>query len=347
MVTMKTSGKRPSPARSGPPARATIDDVAHAAGVSRQTVSNVVRGRGRVGAATRDRVLAAIEQFGYQPHAGAASMRSGRTWRIAYPIPDAELRPGNTIMLEFLEHLVAAAGQRQHHLLTTGGYGPPLEVIGELIRTRSADGFVLATVTADDPRAQYLDGRQIPFACFGRLDPPLPQQWADIDNRAAVRDLTARVLARGHPRVAYLGYTPQGRWDHEREAGYRDAMTAAGLVPAVTRTALDPAQAQAAADALLQPPGRPAAVITGSDVLAAACYAAAGRAGLRIGPDLAVTGFDGSAISRTLTPALTTAAIPLAQIAARLIDRVIGQVTGTPHDYGEVFRTTLIHGDSA
>jgi DNA-binding LacI/PurR family transcriptional regulator len=188
---------------------------------------------------------------------------------------------------------------------------------------------------------------QIPFACFGRLDPSLPQHWADIDNRAAVRDLTAHVLARGHARVAYLGYTPRGRWDHEREAGYRDAMTAAGLPPAITRTALDPAQTQAAADALLQPSGRPAGVVAGSDVLAATCYAAAARAGLRIGPDLAVTGFDGSAVSRTLAPALTTAAIPLAQIADRLIDRVIGQVTGTPHDRGEILPTTLIHGDSA
>ena len=91
---------------------ATIDDVARAAGVSRQTVSNVVHGGGRLGAATRDRVLAAIEQLDYQPHAGAASLRSGRTYRIGYPIPDTELRPDNAIMLEFLHFLVAAAGPR-------------------------------------------------------------------------------------------------------------------------------------------------------------------------------------------------------------------------------------------
>ena len=49
--------------------------------------------RHRFGAATRDRFLAAIEQLHYEPHAGAASLRSGRTYRIAYPIPDTELRP--------------------------------------------------------------------------------------------------------------------------------------------------------------------------------------------------------------------------------------------------------------
>ena len=58
-------------------------------------------------------------------------------------------------------------------------------------------------------------------------------------------------------------------------------------------------------------------------MLAAACYAAASRAGLRIGADLAVTGFDGSVISRILTPALTTVAMPLAEVAERLVDRIV------------------------
>lgn len=344
MVTMKTSAEGPAPAPAG--ARATIDDVARAAAVSRQTVSNVVRGRGRFSSATRDRVLTAISQLGYQPHTGAASLRSGRAHRIAYPIPDAELRIDNTIMLEFLEVLVDATRQRRHQLLVTSSYGSPVEMLGDLIRTRSVDGFVLATLTEADPRVEFLAERQVPFACFGRTDPPVPQQWVDIDNRAAVRDLTTQVLARGHTSVAFLGYIPNGRWDLEREAGYHDAMTAAGLPVTVTRTAMAPAETEAAVAALLRPPGRPTAVIAGSDILAAACYAAAARAGLRIGPDLAVTGFDGTAISRLIVPALTTVTMPLAQIAARLVDRVITQAAGVPDDHGEILGTTVTWGQS-
>ena len=113
--------------------RATIDDVARAAGVSRQTVSNVVRGRGGLASATRDRVMAAIEELGYKPHTGAASLRSGRTYRIAYPIPEAELHPGNVIMLEFLQFLVAAARERKHQVLVIGSYGSGLEAIEDLV----------------------------------------------------------------------------------------------------------------------------------------------------------------------------------------------------------------------
>lgn len=325
--------------------RATIDDVARAAGVSRQTVSNVVRGRGRLASATRDRVVAAIEQLGYKPHTGAASLRSGRTYRIAYPIPDAELHPGNVIMLEFLQFLVAAARERKHQVLVIGSYGSGLEAIEDLVWTKSVDGFVLATM-ADDPRVAFLAERQVPFGCFGRTSAAMPQHWVDIDNRAAVRDVTARVLTRGHTSVAYLGYIPQGEWDVEREAGYQDAMTAAGLRVTVIRTGTAPAEADATVADLLGPPDRPTAVIAGSDVLAAACYAGATRTGLRIGVDLAVTGFDGSTVARILTPALTTVAMPLAEVAERLVDRIVSAVSGVSDERGEVLETTLIWGES-
>ncbi|MBV9794854.1 MAG: LacI family DNA-binding transcriptional regulator [Actinobacteria bacterium] len=326
--------------------RATIDDVARAAGVSRQTVSNVVRGRGRLASATRDRVVAAIDALSYRPHTGAASLRSGRTYRIAYPIPDDEFLPDNVIMLEFLQFMVAAARAREQQVLVTTSSTSDLASIHELAWTRSVDGFVLASVAANDPRIAYLAARQVPFACFGRVAPSLPQNWVDIDNRAALRTMTRHVLASGHTSVSYLGYDPQGPWDELREAGYRDAVSAAGLPARVTRTGLATATVSTVVTELLTGPDRPTAVVTGSDVLAAACYSAASRAGLRIGPDLAVTGFDGSVISRMLSPALATMAMPLRALANRLIDLVIAQVNGTAAGCGELLETILIPGGS-
>jgi len=98
---------------------------------------------------------------------------------------------------------------------------------------------------------------------------------------------------------------------------------------------------------LLAGPDRPTAVVAGSDVLAAACYTVASRQGLRIGRDLAVTGFDGSVISRLLTPALTTVAMPLRNLAGRLIDRVTEEVTGSGPGHGEFLQTILVPGESA
>ncbi|HWG14704.1 MAG TPA: LacI family DNA-binding transcriptional regulator [Streptosporangiaceae bacterium] len=320
--------------------------MARVAGVSRQTVSNVVRGRGRLASATRDRVVAAIGELGYKPHTGAASLRSGRTYRIAYSIPDSEFEPDNLIMLEFLRFLVTAARARDHQVLVTTNSGADLEAIDDLVWTKSVDGFVLASVAQDDPRITFLADRRVPFACFGRVPPPLPQNWVDIDNRAAARSVTAHVLGRGHTRISYLGYTPQGRWDDEREAGYREAMAEAGQPAELTRTGLAAAAVDAAVTCLLTGPDRPTAVVAGSDVLAAACYTVASRTGLRIGTDLGVTGFDGGVISRLLTPALTTVAMPLRELAGRLIDRVTEEVTGHSRGHGEFLDTILVHGQS-
>jgi len=167
------------------------------------------------------------------------------------------------------------------------------------------------------------------------------------DNCAAIRDVTARVLTRGHTSVAYLGYIPQGEWDVERESGCQDAMTAAGLPVTVIRTGTAPAEVDATVADLLGPPDRPTAVIAGSDVLAAACYAGDTRTGLRIGVDLAVTGFDGRTVAaRILTPALTTVAMPLAEVAERLVDRIVSAVSGVSDERGEVLETALIWGES-
>ena len=74
-------------------------------GVGRQTVSNVLNGRGRVGEATKARVLDAVTTLGYHPHHGARSLRSRRTRQLAY------------IMQQFLQALAAASVRRSHNVV--------------------------------------------------------------------------------------------------------------------------------------------------------------------------------------------------------------------------------------
>ncbi|WP_290055957.1 LacI family DNA-binding transcriptional regulator [Amycolatopsis solani] len=319
--------------------RTTIHDVARAAEVSHQTVSNVLNGTGRVGALARARVTEAIAALGYRPHAGAASLRTGRSRRLAHPVVTGELGPANTIMLEFIQALTSAAGRRGNHLLLTDG-GAGLGDVEDLVRSGAVDAVVLANVLPRDERVATLAAQRIPFACFGRTAADQPQNWIDVDNRAGVHDATTHLLGRGHERITFLGYVPQGGWDDEREAGYRDAMTAAGLPARVMHT-----EPGGAIDSVLAGQ-RPTAIVTGSDVLAAALYTAAARQGLRVGRDLAVTGFDGSVVGRVLDPALTTVAIPVDAIADRLVARVLAELDGPTGAPGELVRPELVLGES-
>ena len=107
--------------------------------------------------------------------------------------------------------------------------GDPGDEMRRLIASRSVDAFLLSELQPDDPRVRLLTEAGMPFACFGRTGPALPQNWVDIDNRGAVAAAVGHVLARGFGRIAFAGYRTPNSWDTERAAGFRDGLAAAGI----------------------------------------------------------------------------------------------------------------------
>jgi DNA-binding LacI/PurR family transcriptional regulator len=347
--------------------------VARAAAVSRQTVSNVLNGSGRVGDAARARVLAAVEALGYHPHHGARSLRSRRTRQVAYVMPQVQLLPGNYIMQQFLQSLAAACARRSYSLVIVVPDGDPRDEMRRLIASRSVDAFLLSELQQDDARVKLLAEARMPFACFGRTGPEQPQNWVDIDNRGAVAAAVGHVLARGYGRIAYVGYRTLSYWDAERAAGFRDGLAASGAAPFRDGQAasgvpadeagmvlVDDASARAKIRSLLSagdPELRPDAIVTSSDRLAGMVYSVAAEFRLRIGQDLAVTGFDGSAAAALMHPRLTTVAIPVDDIARQVVARALrqldhragqpGQEAGQPgQEPGELIPATLRLGES-
>jgi LacI family transcriptional regulator len=321
--------------------------VASAAGVGRQTVSNVLNGRGRVGADARERVLAAIARLDYQPHQGARSLRSRRTRQIAYVMPREQLEPANLILQQFLQALAGAAAQRHYDVLIVRPSRDPRAEIRRLIGGRSVDAFVLSELQPDDQRAALLAEAGMPFAGFGRTGPALPQCWVDIDNRLATMQAVDHVVAAGRQDLAYVGYRSASSWDVARQAGFLAGLTACGLDPDQAKLVLtDNASARRRIRSLLTSP-RPDAIVTSSDRLAAVVYGVAAELRLRIGADLAVTGFDGSVAASLLQPSLTSVTIPVEEIARRVLDRALRQVGAGPDQLpGEIVPATLRVGGS-
>ena len=293
--------------------------MARAAAVSRQTVSNVLNGSGRVGAAARARVLAAVAALGYHPHHGARSLRSRRTRQLAYVMPHVQLLPGNYIMQQFLQSLAAACARQSYSLVIVVPEGDPGDEMRRLIASRSVDAFLLSELQQDDARVKLLAEARMPFACFGRTGPALPQNWVDIDNRGAVAAAVGHLLARGFRRIAFVGYQTLSYWDADRVAGFRDGLAAGGhSADQASLLLVDDTNARTKIRSLLsagRPELRPDAVVTSSDRLAGVVYSVAAELRLRIGQDLAVTGFDGSAAAALMNPRLTTVAIPVDDIA--------------------------------
>jgi DNA-binding LacI/PurR family transcriptional regulator len=322
--------------------KVTINDVADAAGVGRQTVSNVLNGTGRVGAAARERVLEVVAELGYHPHHGARSLRTRRTMQLGYLMTEIQLDPSNLIMMQFLQSLVAAAAQ--HHYRVVIAYdADSREAIRRLIASRTVDAFVLSDLQPGDPRAELLCELDVPFACFGRTGPGLPQYWADFDNAGAEAAAVHHVLGQGYTRLGYIGYASASYWDIAREAGFRAGLASHGIpgdgaaLLQVDDDAAAPAQIRSFISSV-----RPDAVLTGSDKIAATVYDVAAELNLRVGRDLAVTGFDGSIRAELLHPRLTTVAIPVDDIARHVVGRALRQIDhGPDSEPGEIIPTHL------
>ena len=325
--------------------------MARAASVSRQTVSNVLNGSGRVGEAARARVLEAVAALGYQPHQGARSLRSRRTRQLAYVMPRVQLLPGNYIMQQFTQALASACARRGYSMVIVVPDGDPRDEMRRLIASRSVDAFLLSELQQEDPRVLMLAEAGFPYACFGRTSAALPQAWVDIDNRAPVAAAVGHVLDRGFSRLAFVGYRTPNHWDAERAAGFRDGLAERGIPASQAGTLLvDDGNARRKIRSLLaagRPELRPDGIVTSSDRLAGVVYSVAADLRLRIGQDLAVTGFDGSSAAGLMHPQLTTVAIPVDEIARRVVARVLRQLDhGPDQEPGEVVPARLQLGES-
>ncbi len=300
----------------------TVADVADAAGVSRQTVSNAINAPHRVRPDTLARVTAAIERLGYRPDQSARSLRTGERRTLGYLAPVDDPFDPNPLMAGFLAALVDAAGAEGHHVLLlrpAAGERHARAVIDGVVAARQVDGLVLADVLPDDPRAAHAARVGIPFAAFGRTGPGLPQHWVDIDNAAATAEVARHLAARGHRRVAFVGAATALPWLAARREGFHREAARLGL-------SLAPALPGGDLRALLRGPDRPTALAADNDLAALDIYEAARAEGLRVGLDLAVTGFHDTPLARHLHPPLTSLRLPLRTIATTLVGRLLGQL---------------------
>ena len=254
-------------------------------------------------------------------------------------------------MQQFLQSLAAACARRSYSMVTVVPDGDPRDEMRRLIAGRSVDAFLLSELEQQDPRVMLLAEAGMPYACFGRTGPALPQQWVDIDNRAATTSAVEHVLARGFGRRRLPGLPDTVTGIPNGPPGSRTGWSPAASPPTRRTCCLWTTPAPAGKSGRCWPPQRPElrpdAIVTSSDRLAGVIYSVAAELRLRIGQDLAVTGFDGSAAAALMHPRLTSVAIPVDDIARRVVARALKHVDhGPDQDPGEVVPARLRLGES-
>lgn len=323
-----------------------IVDVAREAGVSAQTVSNVINERDGFTEATRQRVLAAVERTGYRPNRAARILRTRRSSQLGIHLPASHLSVQNPFSVCFLSEVVDAADQVGHQVVV---FTSPIEAATSGLVSAGVDGVILYSVDPHDPRPQALAAAGVPFAVFGRTEAHLPQSWVDVDNAAAMVDVVEHLLTRGCRRFAYVGYDEPEYWNVERLAGVRRSLASHGLeIPDRWLLGVTLETVKAQVEERLMGDEHPDAVICGSDSLAVVVHRAAQRAGLEVGKDLAVTGFDAIPNAFDVEPSLTSVQLPLERAAREVIRLVLRQIEGDlPPEQGMILPTRLALGGSA
>jgi DNA-binding LacI/PurR family transcriptional regulator len=323
---MATHGAR---GRSG--GRPTLEEVAARAGVGRGTVSRVINGSPRVSDATRAAVEAAVAELGYVPNTAARALAANRTDAIALVVPEPETRFfAEPYFSDMLKGVAAELSDTEMQLLLIfAGNDRERQRLAQYLAAHRVDGVLLVSVHADDPLPDLLAQLEIPAVISGPRSAAETLPSVDSDNYGGARQAVEHLLSRGRTRIAHI----TGRLDvygaQRRIDGYRDALREAGLeanenlIEAGDFTEEGGTRAMAA---LLARVPDVDAVFAASDVTAAGARQALREAGRRIPDDVALVGYDDSAIARHMDPPLTSVRQPIAEMGRHMIDLLLTEI---------------------
>lgn len=302
--------------------RPTLLDIAADAGVSRATVSLVIREVPRVADATRRRVLRSIGKLGYVYHRGAASLRTRQTHAIGLIVSDIT-NPFFAEVILAIEERLAAAG----FVTLLGNTSEDCTKQERLLKTMRefpADGLLICPALEEDPSQEPLNfGGVLPVVAFARRAPGL--DYAGIDNAHGAQMAIDHLHGIGHQRIAFLGGNPQRSTGQERLLGYRQALARWKLPfdPLLVRPSVPNRRGGFdGVQKLLQLNEWPTAALCFNDVVALGAMEALQQLGIKPGAAFGIVGFNNIPDAAQSVPGLTTidtAPRQLGEAAAELL----------------------------
>jgi LacI family transcriptional regulator len=311
-------------------ARITIKDVAHAAGVSTQTVSRVLNDHPDVAPATGERVQRVIAEMGYQPNLLARGLSRGQTHSLGVVAYGLDYF-GPSRILTGIEQQAASLG---YSMSLTLIHRPETHDVDDLLSElagRQVDGIIWAIPEVADNRSWLRPGARhlplpLPLTVVGGTTVRIVPPAIGIDNRAIGRIATGHILAGGAERVAVIT-GPLDWWEaRERMVGAREALRAVdrrlpqALVFEGDWTA---SSGDEGLRCLLEADPTIDAVFASNDQMALGAMHAAHGLGLRIPERLSVVGVDDTAEGSHYWPPLTTVHQPLVDAGVLAVETIV------------------------
>ncbi|QHS51616.1 LacI family DNA-binding transcriptional regulator [Edaphobacter sp. 12200R-103] len=310
-----------------PKKRATLQDVARAAGVGPMTVSRTINGHPYVAEETARKVQEAIRLLDYRPN-HAARMLTGKLSRsIGLIVPDI-----SDTFFSVVSHAVQEAARENGYLvwLAASDEDPSIEEAQvEMMMHHPVDGILLVPC---DSRAKYLKSIATGVTPVVTIDRPMEVATTDsvgVENRAGAVMAVEHLLAHGYRRIACVSANSHLLTIKERITGYRDAMRRADLPVLKEANLPTRAAARQILTEMFSGPDHPDAIFAANNASTIWIIESLKEMGIELGREVALVGFDDVDFFTLITPSVTAVRQPSAELgkvsAKLLLQRINGE----------------------
>ena len=298
--------------------RLRIGDVARLAGVSPATVSRVLTGSQPVGEDARQRVLAVVSRFDYQPNQLAKNLRQGRAETVGVVVSDIE-NPHFATMVRAIEDELYQRGKRVLLCNTSEDAAKQASYLDVMAAERVL-GVLISPSDPDGAEIGRLIDLGIPVVAFDRHVSDPRADAVTADNVEAARTACRLLIEAGHRRIGFVAGRPDVQTGDDRLAGYRMEMAASGLEERAEAGGFTVEGGHAATERLLGKEPRITALIVSNNQMTLGALQVLRERDLAVPGDVALVAFDDPAWASLLDPPLTTLAQPLRQMAAAAVE---------------------------
>jgi LacI family transcriptional regulator len=326
---------------------ANIYEVAELAGVSLATVSRVINPGAKVSDKTRQKVLSAMQQLGYQPNSIAQSLATRSSNSVGVLVSELH-GPFFGAMLSAIEETLKAAGK---FVLVAAGHSQEEQERDALrfLVSRKCDALIVHVERLSDRFLVEHDHASTPLVVMNRKVRGLADHCFSLNNELGGYLATQSLIRHKHRKIAYVSGPLDWVDARQRFQGHKRALAEAGLKFDERLLVEGDYHETGGQDALnaLYAKGLPfSAVVCANDEMAAGAMAAAHERGLDLPRELSIVGFDDAPISRYVYPKLTTVHYPIADMGRMAARWVLKHVYDQDQDVQQVFEPKLVERDS-
>lgn len=303
----------------------SIQKIARLAGVSVATVSRVLNNSDSVKAKNRERVLAAIQESNYQPNLLARQLRTARSYMILVLVSNI----ANPFCAEVVKGIEEEAEKNGYRILLCNSGSDVARSTSalKLLSGKIVDGIITMDAFSKLPELTAMIG-QAPWVQCAEYADSGNVSCVGINDVDAAQYVIGQLVAGGRQRIALINHDLSYKYARLRERGYKTGLHQARLDYNAVEYASELSfhAGVAAMEKLLQGDVRPDAVFAVSDTLAAGAMLAIANAGLKTPEDIAVVGFDGTALAEMVSPPLSTVEQPSQDIGRTAVGLLLNKI---------------------